>query len=77
MKDTVSFRQVPWSHPNRTYGNGWTTNKMEKKIPKSDVLFLFWGCTFAVSMQITSQLYRWSERLRKKYSVGIDTMYYQ
>ena len=33
--------------------------------------------TFAVSMQITSQLYRWSERLRKKYSVGIDTMYYQ
>ena len=33
--------------------------------------------TFAVSMQITSQLYRWSERLREKYSVGIDTMYWQ
>jgi len=31
--------------------------------------------TFAVSMQITSQLYRWSKRLREKYSVGIDTMY--
>ena len=77
MKDTVSFRQVPWSHPNRTYGNGWTTSKMKEKIPKSDVLFLFWGCTFAVSMQITSQLYRWSERLREKYSVGIDTIYCQ
>lgn len=43
MKDTVSFRQVPWSHPNRTYGNEWTTNKMKEKIPKLDVLFLFWG----------------------------------
>ena len=38
--DTPNMRKL---HPNRTYGNGWITNKMKEKIPKSDVLFLFWG----------------------------------
>ena len=37
----------------------------------------FWDDIFAVSMQITSQLYRWSERLREKYSVGFDIIYCQ